>query len=487
MNIEPLLKSKTSIISRSKLSKDIGKLGFFSLAFGSMIGVGWVTAMGSWLQQAGPFGTIIAFILGGLLMLSIGLCYAEVTSMLPVAGGEVAYAYKSFGTSKAYLVGWFLSFGYLSVSAFEAISVGKILSYLFPVINRWPLYEINGSPVFATHIFLAMFFTIVITYVNYKGTKGASRLQIFLTVLFITAAFAFVITGLVNSNIENLKPVFAKPGTMGILGGIAAVFITVPFWFVGFDTIPQSAEEAKGTVSHRTIGLLIPLSIIAAVLFYITLIYSTAGVGNWQTIINSELPTAEAFRLAFKSDLLVKLILFTALIGLLTSWNGFFLAGSRVLFAMGRGNIVVPKLGKTHPKYNSPYIAILFSGAITCLAAFLGHGAMLAFVNVGSFCIAAAFLGVSLSFLRLKKIAPDSPRPFTAPGKKLVGYVSIIGSIFIIAVMIIPISPVALAWPLEWIILGILTTMGIIFWMLSGKTRNNTTKKERDFLILENY
>ncbi len=102
--------------TRPELSKSVGKLGFFCLAFGSMIGVGWVTALGSWLRNAGPMGAVIAFALGGLLMILIGLCYAEVTPMLPLAGGEVAYAYKGFGMVESFVVGWFLAFGYLSVS-----------------------------------------------------------------------------------------------------------------------------------------------------------------------------------------------------------------------------------------------------------------------------------------------------------------------------------------------------------------------------------
>ena len=136
---------------RPELKRAISGFGFFSLAFGSMIGVGWITALGGWFEQAGPVGAIVAFAAGGTLMLIIGLCYAEVTPMLPVTGGEVAYAYKAYGTSKAFVIGWFLAFGYLSVSAFEAISVGLVLSFLLPQIDMLPLYEIAGSTVYATH------------------------------------------------------------------------------------------------------------------------------------------------------------------------------------------------------------------------------------------------------------------------------------------------------------------------------------------------
>ena len=120
---------------RPQLKKAINGLGFFALAFGSMIGVGWITTLDNWFNSAGPGGAMIAFIAGGFLMLLIGLCYAELTPMMPVTGGEVAYAYKAFGTDKAFLVGWFLAFGYLSVSAFEAVSIGMVLGYLFPALN----------------------------------------------------------------------------------------------------------------------------------------------------------------------------------------------------------------------------------------------------------------------------------------------------------------------------------------------------------------
>ncbi|NJN41636.1 MAG: amino acid permease [Flammeovirgaceae bacterium] len=147
----------SSNVNRAALKKEIGKIGFFCLAFGAMIGVGWVTAMGPWLETAGPIGASVAFAIGGTLMIFIGFCYAEVTAMLPVSGGEVAYAYKAFGVKESFLVGWFLAFGYISVSAFEAISIGKITSYLFPNIDQWPLYSINGDVIYGSHLLLALF------------------------------------------------------------------------------------------------------------------------------------------------------------------------------------------------------------------------------------------------------------------------------------------------------------------------------------------
>jgi len=472
---------------RPQLQKGIGKTGMFSLAFGAMIGVGWVTAMGSWLSNAGPLGAVIAFTLGGLLMLAIGFCYAEVTAALPLSGGEVAYAYKAYGSSKAFIVGWFLVFGYLSVSAFEAVSISKVLSYLIPSIDYWQLYTVNGSPIYFSHIALSAFFVLVIGAINYTGVKNSARFQVGLTILFLGLTFVFVLAGIIMGDWENLRPLFSENNSNSITAGVAMVLVTVPFWFVGFDTIPQAAEEAKETSSPKTIGLLIPVSIVAAVSFYILLIMSTSIAAPWIEILNDELPTAKAFGIATESPFLVKLILVTALVGLLTSWNGFFLAGSRVLFAMGRGKIIAPYLGKSHMTYQTPYNAVLFSGVVTFLASLMGPGTMLTFVNVGSLCIVIAFFGVTASFLTMRKKFPDLPRPYIAPGGRLLGLIGMVGSLCILSIMVFPKSPVALVWPFEWGIFLTFSLLGIIFWTLSSKSRDSVSKKERDYLILENF
>ena len=175
---------------RPQLQKAIGKLGFFSLAFGSMIGVGWLTGVKGWLEDAGPAGAILAFALGGTLMLAIGFCYAKVMQMLPVSGGEVAYAYKAFGTGESFLIGWFLTFGYLSVSAFEAVSIGIVVSYLVP-FDHWPLYEIDGTTVYLSHLLLAAGLTTLIAFLNFRGVGLATVFQSILTSLLVLCSYCF--------------------------------------------------------------------------------------------------------------------------------------------------------------------------------------------------------------------------------------------------------------------------------------------------------
>ncbi|MEX2531631.1 MAG: APC family permease [Gemmatimonadota bacterium] len=470
--------------ARPTLRKSIGGVGFFALAFGSMIGIGWVTAMGGWLASAGPVGAMLGFALGGALMIFIGLCYAELTPMLPVAGGEVAYAYKASGTGRAFFFGWFLAFGYLSVSAFEAISIGLILSYMLPWIDLWPLYQVGGATVYASHLVLALFFTGLITGINYMGVRWAAGFQILLTGAFVAVTLIFIVAGLAGGELAHLDPAFAVPGRVGILGGIAAVFVTAPFWYVGFDTIAQGAEEAKGGFPPRRLGTLILSSIVGATLFYLVLILAVAMTGPWTEIVEGRLPTAEAFGAAFGSPFLVNLVLVAALIGLFTSWNGFFLAGTRVLFALGRGRMVPPWLGATHPHFGTPANAIVLAGVVTFLGAMLGRGAMLSFVNVGSFCIALVFFGVAHSTLRLRRTDPGRYRPYRIPGGTLVPWVALAGALFILAVMLIPGSGAALSWPLEWMILASFSLLGALFWVMGRELRAGTTKAERDRLVL---
>ena len=95
-----------------RLSRDLKLINLFTLAFGSIIGVGWITVLGSWLTQAGAVGAILAFVGGGFIMLLIGLCYSEIASMYPVSGGEVAYFYEMYGIEMSFFAGWFLALNF---------------------------------------------------------------------------------------------------------------------------------------------------------------------------------------------------------------------------------------------------------------------------------------------------------------------------------------------------------------------------------------
>ncbi|MEZ4587264.1 MAG: amino acid permease [Gemmatimonadales bacterium] len=116
----------------TELKKTLGGVQFFSIGFGTIVGVGWIVYLGPWFEQAGPVGTAVAFLIGGLLMAVIGLCYAELATMFPVAGAEAAYGYAAFGGPVGFAVGWSLVLMLIAVIPYVSVSLAWILDVLFP-------------------------------------------------------------------------------------------------------------------------------------------------------------------------------------------------------------------------------------------------------------------------------------------------------------------------------------------------------------------
>ncbi len=470
---------------RPQLKQTISGLGFFCLALGAMIGVGWITSLGGWLEDAGPVGAICAFLAGGTLILCIGLCYAELTPMLPVTGGEVAYAYKALGIGKAFLTGWLLAFGYIAVCGFEAVSIGIVSSYLFPQLNTLPLYEILDQAIYLPHVVIGLLATIFIGWINYRGVSSAIKLQVALTASLAICLIGFVLGGFMNGTVDNLEPLFAELPGKSPWVGFLSVLVGTPFWFVGFDTIPQAAEESGSSAIMKRLGLYIMAAIVAAIVFYVAIILASSLATAWPGLIGEDLPTAKAIESAFQSNTAARFVLFAGLLGLMTSWNGFFIAGTRVLFALGRGRIIDPKFGEVHPEYGSPTKPIAFVTLLTVPAVFLGKPALIAFIDVGSFCISCAFFGVCVSFLRLRRLYPDLERPYRLPYGRGIATLAALGSGSLILVMLVPNTGVALTYPLEWSILGSVLVLAVLFWLTGYKVRANISKTQRSLLILD--
>src|SRR5262245_30485541 len=161
----------------AELQRTITPAQFFTLSFGCIIGVGWVIALPAWLQQAGPGGAALAFLAGAMAMMLVGLCYAELATALPVTGGEGAYAYVVFGPRASYATGWFLALSSIATTAFEAISLGWVAGALVPGLEGPALYSVAGAPVRAGSLALGLAGTFLLTWLNYRGARAATRAQ----------------------------------------------------------------------------------------------------------------------------------------------------------------------------------------------------------------------------------------------------------------------------------------------------------------------
>jgi basic amino acid/polyamine antiporter, APA family len=461
-----------------ELQRTIGAAQFFTLSFGCIIGVGWIVALPAWLQQAGPGGAALAFALGGLAMMLVGMCYAELATAFPVTGGEVAYAYSLYGTGTSFATGWFLALSSIATTAFEAISLGWIAGSIAPGLDGPALYSVAGEPVRAGSLAIGVAGTVILTWLNYRGAAAASRLQDLMTWGLLATSAWFIAAGLIEGSVAHLQPAFAGTTDRPAWRGVLTVAATAPFWYAGFDVIPQMMGERAAGSSLRAAGAMILLSIGVAAAFYVLVIVSSAMTMPWRELVTLPMPAAEGFRKAFDSDLLARVVLAAAVLGLLTTWNSVFMFASRVLFTLGRARLVAARLGEAHPRHGSPAAAVLFVGVVSAAGVFLGRGALLPIVNVAGICLAGAALLICLGVIRFRRLAPDVPRPYRVPGGRVTAAVAAAVCAWMVVWAVIE-PGLSAGLPLEWIVLVGWAGLGGVMWSVAGRTRASLSETER--------
>ena len=465
------------------LQRTLGPAQFFTLSFGCIIGVGWVVALPGWLSQAGPGGAALAFTAGAVAMMLVGVCYAELATAFPVTGGEVAYAYTLYGARASFATGWFLALSSIATTTFEAISLGWIAGALVPGLEGPTLYTVAGEPVRAGSVAIGVIGTGILTWLNYRGAGAATRAQDIMTWGLLATSVWFIAAGLVRGSAEHLQPLFAGTADRPAWRGVLTVMATAPFWYAGFDVIPQMMGERARGASLRAAGVMIVVSIFVAALFYVLVILSTSMTMPWRELLGLPMPAAECFRRAFDSALLARVVLVAAVLGLVTTWNSVFMFASRVLFTLGRARLITPMLGRAHREYGSPGPAVLFVGAVSMLAVLLGRGALLPIVNVAGICLAAAALLICVGVIRYRRIDPSAPRPYRVPGGSATAALAAAVCVWMVAWALIE-PALSGGVPLEWLVLGGWGALGAAMWTVAGTDRGSLTETERRRLVV---
>lgn len=422
--------------------KVLGRADVLALAFGAMIGFGWIVLTGEFIDAAGSGGAALAFVIGGVIMAFVGLTYAELVSALPHTGGEHHYAMRAIGPKGAFVASWAMILGYISVVAFEAVAVPQTLVYLFPNIEVGYLWTIAEYDIHVSLVAIGVLSAAIMTALNYVGIKPASVFQT-VTVLFLLAAGAVMLTGaFVGGSTTNMEPLFT-----GGVSGMFLVLVAVPFLFVGFDVIPQSAAEIK--LPYRMVGTLLVLSVFCATAWYV-LVMLTAGAGlPASDLLGSELASADSMAAMWNSAAMGNLLVLGGIAGLLTSWNAFLIGGSRLIYAMARSRMLPAWFGELHPRFRTPANAVLFIGVLSAFAPLFGRPMLVWLVNAGGLNIVIAYLMVIVCFLVLRRREPDMERPFKVPAGVPVGVTAFVLA-FSLFVLYMPGMPAALSWPQEW-------------------------------------
>src|SRR5664279_3566695 len=254
----------------------------------------------------------------------------------------------------------------------------------------------------------------VITGLNYVGVRPAAVFQTF-AVLFLLVVGALLLFGsFLGGDTDNMRPLFN-----GGVGGIAAVLVAVPFLFVGFDVIPQSAEEIN--LPFKQIGKLVVVSVLAAAAFYILVMLTIGSSLPQDVLAESELSAGDGMAALWSSKTMGDVLVVGGIAGILTSWNGFMLGASRLLYAMATSGMVPNWFAKLHPTYRTPSNAILFVGALSILAPLFGRQMLVWLVDAGGFVIVVAFFFVAVTFVVLRYREPEMERPFRVAGGRGVG------------------------------------------------------------------
>ena len=453
---------------KSEFNKVLNAWDILVIAFGAMIGWGWVVSTGGWIEKGGVIGAALGFVIGGIMIFFVGLTYAELTAAMPQCGGEHVFSYWAMGSTGSFICTWMIVLGYVSVACFEACAFPTIITYLWPGFLKGYMYTVAGFDIYASWLITAIVIVFLIMLINIIGAKTAAILQTVLTCIIGGAGILLIVASVINGTVDNLDGQIFAGTTAGVnIKAIIGVAAMSPFYFIGFDVIPQAAEEIN--IPPKKIGNILILSVVLAVIFYAFVIIAVGFVMNPGDIIASQeatgLVTADAMAAAFNTKIMAKVIIVGGMCGIVTSWNSFLLGGSRAMYSMAESYMIPKFFAKLHPKHKTPVNALILIGILTMLAPFAGRKMLVWISDAGNFGCCFAYCMVALSFMILRKKEPDMPRPYKVPCYKFFGTMAVIMSGFMVAMYCIPGSGGNLILQ-EWLMVLGWSALGVVFYVV---------------------
>ncbi len=440
----------------STLAQKLGVRDYFALAFGTMIGAGWLIVMDDWLGRSGPAGAMLAFGIGGILLLPVGWVYGRWVERLPDASGEAAYTAQVFPAFFSYATGWIMLLAYFIVCPWEAVAIGKLAAYLYPALDRYELYSVNGHPVFLPRLVLGVAMTLFLAFLNYRGIRVSASFQRWITSIVLFLFAVIVLTSAAHGSLVNFRPVF----TAAPLASVILTLQIVPYFMTGFESVPKAAEEAAPQFGSRGFFRAIVMALFVGAGFYVLAIGAVAFTTPWQGLLGQKFATAVAFERALGAQWPVRMILAMAFLGLFQCFNGNFVASSRLLFSFGRRGTVPRPFREIHPVYQTPHIAVIAIAIMTGIGLLLGDSLLVPVTEVGSMASAFGWLAACVSFFLVEKNA--RARLIAAAGGAV--------ALLLLLMKLLPVFPGHFSVR-EWIALGIWLFLGLAFHFIAGMKR----------------
>jgi APA family basic amino acid/polyamine antiporter len=489
------IKSLDAILAtaeKKSLHRSLGPFQLTMLGIGGIIGTGIFVLTAEAAQKAGP-GLMISFVLAALVCGLAALCYAEVAAMVPVSGSAYTYTYATFGELLAWIVGWALVLEYAVAASAVAVGwSGYIVGLLAQLHNLLPFLpnivipaEIANGPFAGGIINLpAVFIGLAVTTLLVVGTKESATVNAVLVVIKVLALLMFIALTVPVINGARFTP-FMPLGGAGVVGAASSIF----FAFVGFDAVSTAAEETKNPQRNVPIGLI-------ASLLICTVIYMLVGAGavgsygaqplmdangvgyepgskaltDACSAVQGSLPlvcSKEALAHVLRSighPFVGSLLGVAATIALPSVVLMMMFGQTRVFFVMSRDGLLPKSLSKVHPKFKTPYVVTIITGAlVTVAAAFFPVGKLADVSNGGTLC---AFLLVSLAIMALRITDPKRHRSFRTPAVWVVAPMAAAGCLLLFWFLVPDAKLVFFGW----------AAIGLVFYFLYGRTRSNVAR-----------
>jgi APA family basic amino acid/polyamine antiporter len=426
-----------------------------ALGVGGIVGTGIYTLTGEAAALAGP-AALLSFLIAGAVCACAALAYAEMATMIPLAGSAYTYSYVVIGEGWAWIVGWSLILEYTLVCSVVAVGWGGYASGLI-VHAGWPVPEwLLKAPASGGLIDLpGVLVALGVAGLLMLGTRQSARLNLVLVVVKMAALLGFVVLCAPAFDAAHFTPFmphgFAAHEVDGVKTGVIAAASIIFFAFYGFDAISTASEEARNPGRDLTIGIV--GSMLICTLIYLAVAASAIGAVPVDAFAKSDEPLAHILRLLDHPRAAV-LIGAAAVVALPTVIMVFMYGQSRVFFAMARDGLLPRRLAAVSKKRGVPVAVTLLTGVIAAtLAGLMPLSRIVALANAGTLC---AFIATAVSMIILRIRDPQRARRFRTPLWPLVGGVAIAGCLYLFSSL----PRETIRFFIAWNLIGLLIFVG---------------------------
>lgn len=492
-------------MDKGRLRRQLSPINVWAIAFGCVIGWGsFINPGKKFLPNSGVAGTAIAMVLGAMVMIIIAFSYAYIVPKYPSAGGEFSFARNCFGKRSAFVCGWFLVVAYLTNVPMNSTAIGLIVDGLdgtADILKFGFFYRVAGFDIYMGEMILSMGILILFGWLNVIGVKKAGIVQTVLSSLLVICVFVLFVSALVSAKAKgiNMEPIwgfdkaaaisdgasaagigkYAHAGTAGVLSAILATFAIAPWAYVGFDAIPQAAEEFN--FSFRKVSFIMIIAIMFGCFVYISNnTVAAAALENWpDRVIAGEwvlLIAAEELLGSYGKILIGIGVSCAVLSGIM----GFYLASSRLMYSMSRDGYLPPCFGMIDSRYGTPRNAIIFCIIVSLSGPILGREALGWFVDMSAIGASIGYFFTCASTLLTVRRKEDG-----TVFQKFMACIGIVFSVFFMILQLIPIPGLSgVHFGREsYIMLVVWVVIGLLFYFKQRKRFPDVSHKNGNEIL----